>query len=172
MTCLPPTINAELSESFTEEPTGYDGYGYQGTMSSYVPQSNSYDDYFVQQQAYSGYRPPPGPMRAESSEYPAFQHQQGSYLPGSAMSSFNRPIQQPTPPDRTPTRPTQGDMVRQMSATSAGGLSDASESELADQMGDLKISGVGHGKLLTCSNLASCSPQCNSTIPHQQQDIS
>lgn len=151
MPCVPPAVNPEFTESFGDEQESYQNYAYQPAMQGYVQQP-SYDEYFIQQQSNTAYQPEPRLEPTHSNDFPAPAQQNTSFMQAATTASFHAPITKPTGSSSEHVLPRQviaksASQTKSCSPSSGGCLlSDVPESELANQMGDLKISGVGHGK--------------------------
>lgn len=149
MQCIPPAVNPEFADAFSDEQDAFHDYSFQPTMQSFGQQV-SYDDFFLQQHH---------PQPTYQSDFELRRMHSGDYgVPathgnnGTVYRTLSQPgMQIPTPvSDFTPSRQatTSSSLAAQASNGVIGGYGcppDAVDSELTDQMGDLKISGTGHG---------------------------
>lgn len=139
---MPPPVHPELENTFAQDDGSYEEYAYHEPMASYPAHHPSGDLYYYQQ------GPPVYPAheygRLNTYNYGPLQQQypySAAAPPDPFSMEYRQPPQQPT--DHVANDST---VKPRQDSTATTGSSEISESELANQMGDLKISGVGHGR--------------------------
>lgn len=144
---MPPVSNAEQNDTFNLETDPFETYNYQPDMNGYMQQRSIHDGYFYdQQQVIPCYIPDQGLARMNSNEIPTSRppiHTQGDLVgPTSIPAPSVARVGQSTS-DGSPS----AHSVSESRTGSTSSICQMSEDALATHLGDLRISGVGHGTL-------------------------
>lgn len=158
MQCIPPTFSTDKNDSFGQESEPLDTYALDPAMSAYTPTSQHEGQYTFQQ-------PPPLPQppvqfgdgmglaRVNSGDAPSNVSTSDSFAIGGIPHStpYNPPYRSSASPEHTSVGADGVPKIRQESFSSVGLRSDVSDPDLLEQLGDLKISGIGSGKMPQCT---------------------